>query len=95
MVSLIQELSADAIVQDDLFQDIDRKIIHELAAQLVSEQINLDALMAFIKKRENKYWYPDYKHLYVSLGHAGQLFAQIKRSKIKKSGQLRKLLLGT
>ncbi len=82
--SLLQEASVDEIIEDDLFQDIDRKIIYELAAQLVEGSVKLSVLTSLIKRRENKYWYQSYRHFYICLTHAGRLLDQIERTEYQK-----------
>jgi uncharacterized protein (TIGR02687 family) len=74
---LLENALLDNIIDDDIFQAIDKRIIHELAARLINQQIRVPALNEFIKKRENKYWYPTYKDFYTCLEHAGQMSEKI------------------
>lgn len=93
VASILDDVNVEEVIQDDLFQDIDRKTIHELAVQLVSENINLNTLLSSTKKRENKYWYLEYKHFYVCLEHAGQLLDQIRKIKDQKVGSVEEAAL--
>lgn len=77
---LLEDEPLEDILQDDLFRVIDQKIIHELAARLLSQEIRLDNLLAVIKARENKYWYTEYRDYYACLEQAGQLFDQVRRA---------------
>jgi uncharacterized protein (TIGR02687 family) len=78
--SILQPLAVENVIQDDLFQIIDLKIIHELATRLVHEDINLDSLLSYTKIRKNKYWYPQFKHFYACLKHAGQMLNKIRKA---------------
>lgn len=82
--AILEEAELNDLLQDDLFQAIDQKIIHELNNRLVSNEINLENLLSYIKKRENKYWYAHYEDFYVCLEHAGRLQALIEQIKYKK-----------
>ncbi|MBK7637421.1 MAG: hypothetical protein IPJ13_26395 [Saprospiraceae bacterium] len=77
VTDLLENALLDSIIDDDIFQAIDKRIIHELAARLINQQIRVPALNEFIKKRENKYWYPTYKDFYTCLEHAGQMSEKI------------------
>ncbi len=78
--ALLQAEPLENILQDDLFRVVDLKIIHELAARILSREISLDNLLAVIKARGNKYWYPEYRHYYACLEHAGQLIDGVRRA---------------
>ncbi len=77
--SLLQDAAPEELLQDDLFQEIDRKLIYELATRLLDDSVSLEKLLSDIKARENKYWYEDFKDFYSCLEHAGQLFDKINR----------------
>ncbi|MFZ1703557.1 MAG: BREX-1 system phosphatase PglZ type A [Saprospiraceae bacterium] len=77
VTALLQNALLDTIIDDDIFQDIDKKIIHELAGRLINKEIRVQALSEFIKKRENKYWYNTYIDFYACLEHAGQMSEKI------------------
>ena len=76
---LLESTPLEFIVQDDLFRVIDLKIIHELSARLQNQEISFDNMQAILKVRENKYWYPEYRHYYACLEHAGFMFDKVKR----------------
>ncbi len=65
--STLNEVNLDDVIQDDLFELIDRKIISELAALISSESISTDRLNQLVRQRKNKYWYKDYEAFYDAL----------------------------
>lgn len=86
--SLLESAPLENILQDDLFRVIDLKVIHELTARLLSQEISLDNLLAILKVRTNKYWYPEYRHYYACLEHAGQMFDKVKRAPRQPVGSI-------
>lgn len=80
------------IINDDLFKLTDQKIIHDLAASVLAEEINLDSLNDHIKARENKFWYGEFEIFYkaISFGarvislsklHSGQQYTSLPEAK--------------
>jgi len=78
--ALLQSEPLEHILQDDLFRVIDLKVIHELTARLLSREISLDHLLGILKVRENKYWYPEFRHYYACLEYAGQMLDKVNRA---------------
>ncbi len=81
--STLNDASIDDIIDDDLFELIDQKIISELAKLICDETISGDRLNQLVKKRENKYWYLDYEDFYACL-EAGMLMIILIR-KVEKT----------
>lgn len=77
--STIGEVSIDDIMQDDLFELIDKKIISELAKLICDETISIDRLNQMVKQRENKYWYQDYRDFYDCLSNGMQMINLIRK----------------
>lgn len=77
--SLLNDASIDDVLDDDLFELIDRKIISELAKLICEEGISADRLSQLIKKRENKYWYLDYEDFYACLDMGVQMINLIRK----------------
>jgi len=77
--STIGEVSIDDILQDDLFELIDKKIISELAKLVCDETISIDRLNLLVKQRENKYWYQDYRDFYDCLSNGMQMINLIRK----------------
>lgn len=77
--SVICDADIDTIIQDDLFELVDKRIISELTRLISEEAISLERLNQLVKQRENKYWYEDYKHFYACLQTSMQMVALIRK----------------
>lgn len=78
--SNLNHTSLDDIIQDDLFELIDKRIISELAQLICDETISNERLSQFIKQRENKYWYHDYEDFYACLENGMQMIASVRKT---------------
>lgn len=79
--SLLQDAELEEIVEDELFDLTDQKIIFELVHRLLARTISYDRFRNIIKTRESKFWYSAYKDLYRALDNAFLLFGQIDKLK--------------
>lgn len=77
--SVLNDCNLEDIIQDDLFDLIDKKIISELAKMISDEKISNEKLNQLIKKRENKYWYLDYEDFYLGLANGMQMISLIRK----------------
>ncbi len=77
--SALNDASTDDVIEDDLFELIDRKIISELAELICEEGISADRLSQLTKKRENKYWYWDFEDFYACLDMGMQMISLIRK----------------
>ena len=77
----MNEVSLDDIIQDDLFELIDKKIISELVKLICDEAISNDRLNQLVKQRENKYWYHDYEDFYACLENGMQMINLIRKNR--------------
>jgi uncharacterized protein (TIGR02687 family) len=77
--STIGQVGIDDIIQDDLFELIDKKIISELANLICDESISTDRLNQLVKQRENKYWYQDFQDFYACLSNGMQMISLIRK----------------
>ncbi|MCK9398994.1 MAG: BREX-1 system phosphatase PglZ type A [Bacteroidales bacterium] len=77
--SVLNDASIDDVIDDDLFELIDKKIISELAQLICEEGISADRLSQLTKKRENKYWYLDYEDFYACLDMGMQMISLIRK----------------
>lgn len=68
----------ESLLDEDVFRAVDLKIIHDLIHNLTLENIDLQKVLSIIKQRENKYWYPQFKHFYKSIQHAAELINQVR-----------------
>jgi len=78
--SALNAVRVDDIIQDDLFELIDKRIISELAHLICEETISNERLSQLIKQRENKYWYQDYEDFYACLENGMQMITLVKKT---------------
>ena len=74
-------LTLDQLINEDIFELIDRSIIADLSQQIINETLNLEKVDAFIKTRESKYWFFKYKAFYESLRYAAWLIEDVSKNK--------------
>src|SRR5690625_242061 len=77
---VLQNALLEQIVEDELFELTDQKIIFELVHHLLNQDISEDRFQKIIKTRESKFWFTTYKHLYRALENAFALFEEIDRT---------------
>lgn len=75
----LQSAVVEQIINDDLFQLSDRKIIIDLAHRIASKEISNTRLVDLVKQRENKFWYTHFEYFYKSLEAASHLIALIDK----------------
>ncbi|MBK7490039.1 MAG: hypothetical protein IPI74_09595 [Bacteroidales bacterium] len=78
--SALNNIRVEDIIQDDLFELIDKRIISELAQLICEESISNDRLNQLIKQRENKYWYQDYDDFYACLENGMQMITSVRKT---------------
>jgi len=71
--SKLNEASIDEVIEDDLFEIIDKKIISEISNFIINDVYNNGRVNQFIKRREYKYWYYNYQHFYSCLKYGNDL----------------------
>lgn len=69
------------IIGGDIFKLTDQRIIHELVSELVSGNLGYDKVAAYIKRRENKFWYQEYSEFYHTIESGAQLMDLVKKYK--------------
>ncbi len=74
-------LTLDQLINEDIFELIDRSIIADLSQQIINETLNLEKVDTFIKTRESKYWFFKYKPFYESLRYAAWLIEDVGKNK--------------
>jgi uncharacterized protein (TIGR02687 family) len=72
-------VALDKIIEDELFRLTDLKIIHEFQNLILQESIAPDRIMQLLKKRENKFWYPEFENLYQATWYGAELIALVKK----------------
>lgn len=73
-------LTLDQLINEDIFELIDRSIIADLSQQIINETLNLEKVDGFIKTRESKYWFFKYKPFYEALRYAAWLFDEVRKN---------------
>ena len=68
-----------ALLSQDAFEAIERKIIIELRNALFASQLTAEKLRSVIEDRERSFWYDNYRYLYTALITACSLNELIKR----------------
>lgn len=69
----------DKIIEDELFRLTDQKIIHEFQSMILEGGISSDRIFQIIKKRENKFWYPEFESLYQATWFGAELIALVRK----------------
>ena len=64
---VLNDISLDEIIDDDLFELIDQRIISELIRGILDGSVDRQRLEAVIKERESKYWFSRYEAFYNAL----------------------------
>lgn len=77
--SKFQKAPLAELVEEDLFQITDKKIIHSLVDEIIKESISEDKVNQYVKNRENKFWYTDYQFFYESLTTASDLITLVRK----------------
>lgn len=75
----LDAIPLDKIIEDELFRLTDQKIIHEFQSLILEGGISSDRILQIIKKRENKFWYPEFEPLYQATWYGAELIALVKK----------------
>lgn len=71
----------DEIITDDIFVLSEQKILHELIALIIHEEITAEKVSMYVKNRKNKFWYNGFVSFYNCLTHATEMIASVKKYK--------------
>lgn len=82
--SVMQQEEPEKLLEDDLYRLTDKMIISELCNKLSNGSWSLNETFNIVKKRENKYWYFEYRVFYAALKEAASLLAFVKTKLPKK-----------
>ncbi|MFZ6664099.1 BREX-1 system phosphatase PglZ type A [Peijinzhouia sedimentorum] len=77
--SLLDGSTMEVIMEDELFQESDKKLIHEMHNLLLEDAISADRVKKIIKTRESKFWFAFHKDLYMSLWYGAELISLVKQ----------------
>ena len=75
----LESVPLDKILDDELFQLTDQKIIHEFQSMILEEGVSSERVFQVIKKRENKFWYSEFKPLYQATWYGAELIALVRK----------------
>ncbi len=76
----LDHAAIEDVLNDDLFELIDRKIITELVSLIISDNIDHKRLDTILKRRQSKYWYALYQHFFKALEEAFFLLQFIRKN---------------
>lgn len=75
--SLLEKATVDEVLQGELFELTEQKIIFELVNEIIDNTISSDRFYNIIKNRENKFWFKYYKDVYRALENAFELIQTV------------------
>ena len=78
--SIINDVDIDSLLNEDIFELVDKRIISEVAKLITEENISVDRFQQIIPKRQNKYWYGDYAHYYQCMQSARLMISLIRKN---------------
>ncbi|ERB52859.1 alkaline phosphatase [Rhodococcus sp. P27] len=73
----IVDLDFRELLSNDLFEDVDRKIISDLARAVADRTITAREVTAAIRSRQSSVWIGEYRKLYTAIGSASDLLAAL------------------
>ena len=68
--TLLPRATLDALIDDDLFELVEQRIVEELARLVATGTATPERIETIQKQRQNKYWYDKYRHFYDALLNA-------------------------
>jgi uncharacterized protein (TIGR02687 family) len=77
----IEPLPLDQLINEDVFECVDRKIIKEIAIQIEQETLSADRIDQLLKQRETTYWIDTYSSFYQALSYANWLIDEVRSNK--------------
>jgi uncharacterized protein (TIGR02687 family) len=78
--SKLDNAAIEDILDDDLFEMIDRRIISELVSLVINDAIDSKRLENILKKRQSKYWYDAYQCFYKAIEEAFLLLQFVRKN---------------
>ena len=77
---ILQDIGYESLLNEDVFRVIDLKIIHDLIQALLHESVDLEKVERIIKKRQNKYWFEEFKSFYKCVKYAANMIDAIRNT---------------
>jgi uncharacterized protein (TIGR02687 family) len=73
----IEDASFRDLIGNDLFEEVDQKIISDLARAVADHSVNAREVSEVIRARQSSVWIDGYKQLYAAIGSASDLLAEL------------------
>jgi len=73
----IENASFRDLIGNDLFEDVDRKIISDLARAVAERTVTVREVTEVIRNRQSSIWIDDYRTLYTAIGSASDLLTEL------------------
>lgn len=75
--SSIEEANFRDLVNDDLFEETDRKIISALATAVAEQTVTAREVAEIVRSRQSSVWIDSYRELYTAIGAAAELLSKL------------------
>jgi uncharacterized protein (TIGR02687 family) len=75
--SAIQDRTFRDLAGNDLFEEVERKIISDLARAVSERSVSAREVSEVIRGRQSSMWIDDYRKLYVAIGAAAELMGEL------------------
>ncbi|GEM50825.1 alkaline phosphatase [Empedobacter brevis NBRC 14943 = ATCC 43319] len=73
VVDKIDETSSEALLFDDVFREVDQRVIRDLRDLILNQSITAETFEKISKDREASRWYKEYQDFYETLRYASRL----------------------
>lgn len=77
-ISTVEDADLAELVDNDLFEDVERKIISVLAHAIVERTMSARQVSVTIRSRKSSIWFAKYRELYTALNAASALLSEIR-----------------
>lgn len=81
--SSIEDAELADLVGNDLFEDVERKVISALAHAVVSRTMSAREVSEVIRARQSSIWVDGYRELYAALGAASDLLSELATARFE------------
>ncbi len=73
----IEDASLQDLLNNDLFEEVEQKIVSTLAHQVAARTISARDVSEVIRSRQSSVWVSNYQHLYDAIGAASELLSRV------------------
>lgn len=81
--SSIEDAELAELIGNDLFEDVERKVISTLARAIVERTMSAREVSEIIRARQSSIWVDGYRELYAALGAASDLLSELATEKFE------------